>query len=226
MTPFDTSTPKEHAKIMVLLFVLALSVVGNLLSVWWYGGKTVHYIPVTATGEAGAKRISHPGQFPVVIQTHTAELVVKTLGNVTPNSLLPAIQTVRPYLEPSTYTALHVQGAAESATMRVADLSIMTTDVVLKEMQSMKHHGRSFLRMQFTAIRHLFSYGMALERHPVTIVVDVMPPPVGSGLQESLRVTHIAWPELKIKDGAFQNFSFTEEIVGQIQPFRRGVTRP
>lgn len=226
MNTFDTSAPRAHAQIMVLLAALSLSIAGNVMAVWGYGGKTVHYIPVTATGEVGERRVSRPGQFPIEMQKQAAELVVKTLGNVTPDSLMPAVQTVRPYLAQATYTSLHALAAAEAETMRTADLSIMTTHVALNEVIPLKHRGRPFSRLQFSAVRHLFSYGMALERHPVTVVVDVMPPAIGSGLQESLRVTHIAWPELKIKDGAFQNFTFTEEIVGQVKPFRRGVTRP
>lgn len=225
MHTFDTNAPRDHAKIMVLLFALILSVAGNVMAVWWYGGKTVHYIPVTATGEVGKRQISTPGQFPIEIQKQVAELVVKTLGNVTPDSLMPAIQTVRPYLAEATYTSLHALASAEVETMRTADLSIMTTHVALTDVISLKHRGRPFHRLQFSAVRHMFSYGMALERHPVTVVVDVMPPPVGTGVHESLRVTHIAWPELKIKDGGFQNFSFTEKVVGTISKFRRGVTR-
>jgi hypothetical protein len=225
MPSFDTSTPREHAKVMVLILTLLVSAVGNGLAVWWYGGKTVHYIPVTAFGETGDAQVSHPGVFPLTIQKHTAELVIKTLGNVTPASLLPAIETVRPLLAPPTYVALHAQGKAEAATMRTADVSIMTTDVTLVATQRLHHGTLPFLRFTFHGVRHLFSYGMALQPHPVTVVVDVLPPQVGTGLGEALRVTHVAWPPLKIKDGAFQNFSFTDDAPAQQKPFRRGVTR-
>jgi hypothetical protein len=226
MNLFDASAPRHHAQTLLLLFALAISAVGNAMSIWWYGGKVTHYIPVTITGETGAAMTSRPGVFPLAIQTHVAELVVKTLGNVTPDSLLPAIQAVRPYLEPSTYVALHAQGQAEAATMHVADVSVMTTDVVLSEVNAMQHQGRfDFTRLKFRAVRHLFSYGMALKPHDVTVVVDVMPPPIGRGVGEALRVTHIAWPPLKIKDGDIQDFTFEDQITKSIKPFRRGVTR-
>jgi hypothetical protein len=226
MSLFDVSAPRQHAQTVLLLFVLAVSAVGNAMSIWWYGGKVTHYIPVTATGETGAAMTSRPGEFPVAIQTRVAELVVKTLGNVTPDSLLPAIQAVRPYLEPAMYVALHAQGQAEAATMHVADVSVMTTDVILSEVQAMPRQGRvDVTRLKFRAVRRLFSYGMALEPHAVTVVVDVMPPPIGSGLGEALRVTHLAWPPLKIKDGDIQDFTFEDQITQHIKTFRRGVTR-
>ena len=55
--------------------------------------------------------------------------------------------------------------------------------------------------------------------------IDVMPPQVGTGLGNAARITHLAWPPLKIKDGEFQNFSFQEQVAQQGQKIRRGVTR-
>ena len=107
MNLFDASVPRAHAQTLMLLLLLGLSSAGNVMAVWWYGGRVMHYIPVSATGEMGPATESQPGQFPVAIQVHVARLVVQTLGNVTPESLTAAIQTVRPYLEPATYVALH-----------------------------------------------------------------------------------------------------------------------
>lgn len=226
MSLFDASVPREHAKTLVLLFVLGISVVGNVMSIWWYGGKIEHYIPVTATGETGPKQESKPGVFPVAIQTHVAYLVVKTLGNVTPDSLLSAIQIVRPYLAPDTYVAMHAQAKLEAETMAIADVSIMTTDVVMTDVTPLVHKGfLDYTRIKFSATRRMFSYGMPLEPHAITVLVDVMPPQVGSGLGDALRVTHIDWPALKIKDGEFQNFTFKEKVTKQVKKYRRGVTR-
>lgn len=226
MSLFDASAPRAHAQTLLLLVLLALSSAGNVMAVWWYGGRVLHYIPVSATGEMGPAQESRPGQFPVAIQMHVARLVVQTLGNVTPESLTAAIQTVRPYLEPATYVALHSQAEAEAATMRVADVSMMTTHVALRDVQALEgREGTSATRLTFSAVRHLFSYGMALEPHPITVVVEVTPPPVASAAGDTLRVTHLAWPPLKIKDGEFQDFTFTQEAARQVRPRRRGVTR-
>ena len=225
MNLFDASSPRQHAQTLLLLAALALSVLGNVISVAWYGGKTTHYIPVTAAGEAGEAMRSRPGVFPVVIQTQVAQLLVQTLGNVTPESLLPAIQTVRPYLAPAAYVALHAQAQAEAATMRVAEVSIMTTDVALQEAQPLRRGGA--MRYKFHAVRRLFSYGVALEPHAVTVVVEASPPPIGRGVQEPLRVTRVDWPPLRIQDGAIQDFTFAEEAA-PLTPHpsvRRGVTR-
>jgi len=221
MDLFDTSAPREHARAIVLIFALVLSIAGNVVSVFWYGGKTIHYIPVTSTGEVGAMQTSRPGEFPVSIQRNVAELVVLTLGNTTSDSLMASIQTVRPYLSPATYTALHAQGTSEVSPMQTADISIMTTDLKLENVAPVG----LLRRFRFSAMRRMYSYGMALDPHPVTVVVDVMPPQVGTGLASSLQVSHIAWPELKIKDGSFQDFSFTEQLINAHVPFRRGVTK-
>ena len=76
MESFDTSAPRDHAKAMIVIFALLLSVVGNVASVFWYGGKRIHYIPVTSTGEVGPAQTSRPGEFPVSIQRNVAELVI------------------------------------------------------------------------------------------------------------------------------------------------------
>jgi len=226
MSLFDASAQRAHAQTLMLLALLALSSAGNVMAIWWYGGRVMHYIPVSATGEMGPAQESRPGEFPVAIQVHGARLVVQTLGNVTPESLTAAIQTVRPYLEPAAYVALHSQGEAEAATMRVADVSIMTTNVTLSGVQTLNRRERTnATRLKFSAVRHLFSYGMALEPHTITVVVEVTPPPVASGTSDTLRVTHLAWPPLKIKDGDFQDFTFTQEAARQVRPRRRGVTR-
>ena len=227
MNLFDASTPRQHAQTLLLLAALALSIAGNVLSIVWYGGKTTHYIPVTAAGEAGEAMSSRPGVFPTVIQTQVAQILVQTLGNVTPESLLPATQTVRPYLAPAAYVGLHAQAQAESATMRVADVSIMTTDVVLQEALPLRGGGAGAIRFKFHAVRRLFSYGVALEPHAVTVVVEVAPPPIGRGVSEPLRVTRVDWPPLRIKDGEIQDFTFTDELA-HLTPhptLRRGVTR-
>jgi len=227
MNLFDASAPRQHAQTLLLLAALALSIAGNVISIAWYGGKTTHYIPVTAAGEAGEVMSSRPGVFPAVIQTQVAQLLVQTLGNVTPASLLPAIQTVRPYLAPSAYVALHAQAQAEAATMRLADVSIMTTDVALQETQPLRGGQGGVIRFKFHAVRRLFSYGVALEPHAVTVVVEVAPPPIGRGVRESLQVTRVDWPPLRIQDGEIQDFTFTDELanVAPRQHIRRGVTR-
>ena len=207
------------------MLMLLVSISGNVMAVWVFGGKKVYFRPVTSMGEVGAEQEVMPGEFPVVTERNLAQLTILTLGNLTPESYRSAVETIRPYLSNVTYVSLEAQAQKESRIMRAADLRIMTTDVQLVELKEMRHRGRPFHRFKFQAIRRLYAYAAPIEPHPVTIVVDVMPPRMGQGVAESTRITHIAWPPLKIQGGEIQDFEFSQKLVKEIKKSHRGVTR-
>ncbi len=186
-----------HGTTMLALLLLWLSIAGNVFAVWHSRSDKMHY---TTVGSG----VSVAGQFPTEVMVDMAKNAARLLGNVAPESILAHIEEIRPYMLPEIYVALLSQVQKELPAMKTANLMIQNTDVHLDRVTKLNGPGDSPVwRVILKARRRISATGSQLLPHDVSIIVDVQQPTNAY----PMRITHVRWPELRIKDGKFQDFN-------------------
>ena len=186
-----------HGITMLALLLLGLSVCGNLFALWNARSDRMHY---TTVGSG----VSVAGRFPTEVMVEMATQTASLLGNVAPESILAHIEMIRPYLLPEIYVSLLAQVKQELPAMETANLMIQNTGIRLERIHKLAPNGGAPIwRVLLKARRRISATGSQLRPHDVTIVVDIQQP----NHQFPMRIIHVRWPELHIKDGKFQDFT-------------------